>query len=220
MNLTKASLARRIGVSWQQMQNYEKGIYRPPDSRLRLISQETGVPLEVLLGLKPSSPPLLPSSSTTPPERQGLLLEHLAELTNRMEQALAKSGWQEVPLQHQARIPVVACVRAGPDGLATEEEGDHIWVPEEWEDCRAVRVRGNSMESFGIHDGDLVIVRLQNDAEDGQVVVVWKPDGCCTVKRLFHRRGKPYVGPDRQHLEPLEEGARILGRALEARKKL
>jgi repressor LexA len=53
----------------------------------------------------------------------------------------------------------------------------------------AVRVRGDSMRDAGIFDGDYVVVRRQDDAEDGDIVVAYLGDEEATVK-VMRKKGK------------------------------
>ena len=63
-------------------------------------------------------------------------------------------------------------------------------------------VKGNSMIDVGILDGDLVIVRSQNTAENGEIVVA-RIDDEITVKRFFKEDGKIKLSPENQEMEPL-----------------
>ena len=82
------------------------------------------------------------------------------------------------------QIPVVGVVTAGLPILAVEnQEGTLSWNEP---GCFALRVRGDSMINAGILPGDLVVVRPQSTADDGQIVVARLEDEA-TVKRLSRR---------------------------------
>ena len=66
----------------------------------------------------------------------------------------------------------------------------------------ALRVRGDSMIDDGIRDGDVVIVRRQATAEDGQTVVA-VVNGEATVKRLYHKNGRLELRPANPTLKSL-----------------
>jgi SOS-response transcriptional repressor LexA len=118
------------------------------------------------------------------------------------------------------RIPVLARVAAGVPMLAAENIEDYIFVsremvpPHEQPRCFAVRVRGKSMEGALIGEGDLLIVRQQDDAEDGQIVAALVNADQMTVKRLRKRRGVVLLESDymdgRRDEIPLN-GGKILG---------
>ncbi len=94
-----------------------------------------------------------------------------------------------------ARLPIVGRAPAGALLTAVENfEGeiavDTSFVPSG--DCYSLRIVGDSMINAGIHDGDYVIVRKQDKAEAGEIVVAVVEDEA-TVKRLFFDAG-PYTG--------------------------
>jgi repressor LexA len=79
----------------------------------------------------------------------------------------------------------------------------------------ALKVRGDSMEEAGIHDGDLVVVRAQESAEPEQIVVALV-EGEATVKKLARRAGKLQLQPANPRYQPIpvEAGTRILGKVI------
>ena len=77
--------------------------------------------------------------------------------------------------------------------------------------CFALRVRGESMIGAGILDGDRVIVRPQQTAEDGQIVVARIGDEA-TVKRLRRRDGEVWLLPENPAFSPIDGSeAEIIG---------
>ena len=108
------------------------------------------------------------------------------------------------------QIPVVGVVTAGMPILAFEnQEGTVAWEGEPG--CFAVRVRGDSMINAGILDGDKVIVRPQQTADDGQIVVaMWEDEA--TVKRLRRRGGIVELVPENDAYPVLDgTGVQIVG---------
>jgi len=108
------------------------------------------------------------------------------------------------------QIPVIGVVTAGQPILAVEnQEGTMAWEGEPG--CFALRVRGDSMVNAGILSGDKVIVRPQQTAADGQIVVA-RIDDEATVKRLFRRDGKLFLMPENENYEPIDgTNAEIIG---------
>ena len=106
-------------------------------------------------------------------------------------------------------IPVVGVVTAGIPILAVEnQEGTMPWGDP---GCFALRVRGDSMINAGILSGDKVVVRLQANADDGQIVVARIGDEA-TVKRLRRRSGKVWLMPENDAYEPIDgTEAEIIG---------
>ena len=108
------------------------------------------------------------------------------------------------------QIPVVGQVTAGIPILAVEnQEGTIPWEGDPG--CFALRVRGESMINAGILSGDLVVVRPQQTAMDGQIVVARIGDEA-TVKRLSRRKGQVWLLPENPDFEPIDGSeAEIIG---------
>lgn len=100
------------------------------------------------------------------------------------------------------QIPIVGVVTAGLPILAVEnQEGTLSWNGDP--DCFALRVRGDSMIGAGIMDGDLVVVRPQKMAEDGQIVVALIEDEA-TVKTLRRQDGRVWLQPENPNYSIIE----------------
>lgn len=108
------------------------------------------------------------------------------------------------------QIPIVGVVTAGVPILAIEnQEGTMAWDGDP--SCFALRVRGKSMIGAGILDGDRVIVRPQQTAEDGQIVVARIGDEA-TVKRLSRKNGEIWLLPENPAFAPIDGSeAEIIG---------
>ena len=108
------------------------------------------------------------------------------------------------------QIPIVGVVTAGAPILAVEnQEGTLCWDGDG--DCFALRVRGDSMIGAGILSGDLVVVRPQQTADDGQIVVALLEDEA-TVKRLHRKNGEIWLLPENENYAPIHgENAQLIG---------
>ena len=108
------------------------------------------------------------------------------------------------------QIPIVGLVTAGLPILAVEnQEGSISWEGDPG--CFALRVRGDSMINAAILSGDLVVVRPQQHADDGQIVVARIGDEA-TVKRLRRRNGQIWLMPENENYEPIDGSeAEIIG---------
>ena len=108
------------------------------------------------------------------------------------------------------QIPVVGVVTAGVPILAVEnQEGTLCWAG--YPSCFALRVRGDSMINAGILSGDKVVVRPQQTADDGQIVVAMIGDEA-TVKRLQRRNGQIWLLPENDNYEPIDgTNAQLIG---------
>jgi len=115
-----------------------------------------------------------------------------------------------VTTQRPGQIPVIGLVTAGLPILAFEnQEGSVSWDGDP--NCFALRVRGDSMINAAILPGDLVIVRPQQTADDGQIVVARIGDEA-TVKRLRRRNGEIWLMPENENYAPIDGSeAEIIG---------
>ena len=136
---------------------------------------------------------------------------HLSELDRSGLISMDGSKNRAITLPGQRGIPVIGVVTAGQPILAQENiEG---YLPYESDpECFALRVRGDSMIEAGIFDGDKVVVRPQQTAENGQIVVALLGDEA-TVKRLRRRNGQVWLMPENPAYDPIDgTHAQILGR--------
>ena len=104
------------------------------------------------------------------------------------------------------RIPLVGTVTAGTPILAVENlEGYYPLLPDfpgSDEDYFMLRVFGDSMIEAGIYDGDKIIVKRQNTADNGEIVVALIEDSA-TVKRFFKRENKIILHPENSALSDI-----------------
>jgi repressor LexA len=112
-------------------------------------------------------------------------------------------------------IPLVGRVAAGAPLLAEENIEDSIEIPSFLGDragCFALRVEGTSMIKAGILDGDIVVVRQQANADDGDIVVAMLEDEA-TLKRFFREADQVRLQPENDAMEPiLTKDPRIVGK--------
>jgi repressor LexA len=125
-------------------------------------------------------------------------------------------------------VPVLGRVAAGAPVLADEHIEEYVAVPASLaseEEHFALRVMGDSMIEAGIFDGDLVVVRRQDVAEDGSVVAALVPGPAeeeATIKRLRRKGSRITLVPENSAMEPfdLPAGGRILGQVVAVLRKL
>jgi repressor LexA len=114
-------------------------------------------------------------------------------------------------------LPLVGQVAAGQPILAEENIEDYVQVPpiaggEEGE--YVLRVRGESMKDVGILEGDYVVVRPQETASDGEIVVALVGEEA-TVKRFFREADHVRLQPENTTMEPIRsKDVRVLGRVV------
>jgi repressor LexA len=124
-------------------------------------------------------------------------------------------------------IPVLGRIAAGAPVLATENVEEYLTVPVGFAkggEHFALRVAGKSMTGAGILDGDVVVVRRQDSAADGDVVAALLPgpgEDEATVKRLRRRGGRVTLHPENPAFSPIQmTDGRILGKVVAVLRKL
>ena len=114
-------------------------------------------------------------------------------------------------------IPIVGRVTAGQPILAVENIEGTFPLPVEvvrQDNVFMLRVQGDSMIGAGILDGDLIIVRQQNEARNGEIVVALIGDEA-TVKRFFKERTLIRLQPENPSMEPIySQDVSILGKVV------
>lgn len=103
-------------------------------------------------------------------------------------------------------VPLVGKVTAGEPITAVENVEDYFPLPEHLvgdHEVFMLTISGDSMIEAGIHDGDYVIVRQQNHAKNGDIVVAMTQDGDATVKRFFKERDHFRLQPENVTLQPI-----------------
>jgi len=127
-------------------------------------------------------------------------------LVGKAKQAVAPSG-----------LPVVGQVAAGQPVLADENIEEYVPVPgiAGGDDGEFVlRVKGDSMKDAGILEGDHVVVRKQDTAADGEIVVALVEEEA-TVKRFYRESDHVRLQPENETMEPIRtRDAQLLGRVV------
>ncbi len=146
-------------------------------------------------------------------ERRGLIKRDPSKSrTVQLVQDVREAKDEELR-RNAVSVPLVGNVAAGVPILAEQNIEDHLLLSPEiaQEGWFALRVRGDSMLNAGILDGDLVIVKPQQDAEDGTIVVALLEDEA-TVKRLDRSTGQVRLIAENPAYAPIEpEQAAMVG---------
>ena len=113
-------------------------------------------------------------------------------------------------------VPLVGRVTAGIPILAIENIEDYLTLPQSMlgkDDMFCLRVQGESMIDVGILDGDIVVLRQQDTAENGEIVVAMTPDDEATLKRIFYEDGRVRLQPENRTMEPIyADSVTVLGK--------
>lgn len=159
-------------------------------------------------------------------------LEALADTFNvNMDTLLGKSSppSNAIPYTAAHKAPIIGSIPAGYPVIALEDIEGYADIPySDEENYFFLRVNGESMKNAGIHTGDLVLIRRQKCAEDGQVVAARVNGDEATLKRYKKQGDNVLLLPENPEFEPrivpakdFETGdAQIIGVALEVRHSL
>ncbi|WP_096189040.1 transcriptional repressor LexA [Evansella halocellulosilytica] len=115
-------------------------------------------------------------------------------------------------------IPVIGKVTAGSPITAIENIEEYLPMPAHLagdENSFILEIQGDSMIEAGIFDGDYVVVRQQQSANNGDIVVAMTEDDEATVKRFFKERDHIRLQPENSTLEPIIlRNVHILGKVI------
>ncbi len=125
----------------------------------------------------------------------------------------------EKPWEHMLRVPLVGSVAAGVPITAEENVEEVFNVPSSLlgtqDDTFMLRVQGESMIKAGIYDGDLIFVKEQNTARNGEIVVALVENEEATVKRIFFEKDRVKLQPENDSMEPFyETNVIVLGKVI------
>lgn len=117
------------------------------------------------------------------------------------------------------KMPLLGTVTAGAPILAVEEATDYFPVPPDLQSNAGslfmLKIRGESMIDAGIFDGDSVIVRKQNTAENGDVVIAMTDDDEATCKRFYKENNYYRLQPENSSMDPIIlDSVLILGKVV------
>lgn len=194
--MSQVEAAKQLNVSRQAYNFYENGKRDPDTQTLQRIAEFFNVSTDYLLG-----------RCNTPFPKFNLQM------------------FGEVPPENR-KIPIIGSVRCGPNGLAFQYLEGYVLVGDEYHgDIVSFRCRGDSMKDLGITDGDIAIVRLQEEIETGELAVVVINGDEGTLKRVRKFDGGIILEAANQEYAPRVftgdelSTVRIVGKVLEVRKK-
>lgn len=102
-------------------------------------------------------------------------------------------------------VPLLGTIRAGSPIFAIENLEGYYPLPDNFcdgEDNFALKVQGDSMINAGIHENDIIVVKQQNTAENGEIVIALIDDSA-TVKRLFRKDNKIILHPENDNMSDM-----------------
>ena len=131
-------------------------------------------------------------------------LQEAGELKKEFNQPRAVST---IDKKQTIEIPIVGAIAAGQPIETIEVPDETITITKDEISKQgkhyALRVRGNSMIEEGIFDGDVVVIRKQEAADNGQTVVAIIDDNEATLKKLYREKGRFRLHPANPTLFPI-----------------
>lgn len=132
-------------------------------------------------------------------------LKHQSDKSRSVE--LTPLGLESVGAKENHGIPMIGTVTAGLPITAVEELTDFFPLPPQLENesqpLFMLQIQGDSMINSGIYDRDWVIVRKQNTAENGEIVIAMTSDNEATCKRFFKESDHFRLQPENDDFSPI-----------------
>ncbi|MDZ5473378.1 transcriptional repressor LexA [Bacillus sp. 31A1R] len=130
-----------------------------------------------------------------------------------------------IPKSRVVNVPVIGKVTAGLPITAIENVEEYFPLPESLapsdEQVFMLEIMGDSMIEAGILDGDYVIVKQQQTANNGDIVVAMTEEDEATVKRFFKEKNYIRLQPENSTLEPIIlTNVSILGKVIGVYRKI
>lgn len=150
--------------------------------------------------------------------RQLGFLEKNEGLQRAISPIVSKTGASPVDANSKS-IPWVGQIAAGTGILAEQNIEDHFTLPNQLvgksDDLFMLKIKGDSMIDAAICDGDWVVVRMQQTAENGDIVAALLPDSEATVKVFKQTNGQTWLLPRNSTFDPIDgTHAVIMGRVV------
>ena len=168
--LTQQQVADSIGVTYQNVSQYERGLRIPKNETLLKIADALGVSVYELIGFNGANTNDVP-------------LAVLQQQLYQYKQSAFPSNVRPISSLHRQRVPLIGGVAAGEPIYDPEEAGVYVESPVDAD--AAITVHGDSMEPT-YKDGDLVYIKCRSDVLEGAVAVVFLDDEA-TLKHVYKR---------------------------------
>jgi len=121
-------------------------------------------------------------------------------------------------IREYANVPIVGTITAGTPILAVENIENTFPIPVDYLNNDTVfmlKVKGESMIEAGIFDKDLILVRQQNTANNGDIVVALIEEDYATVKTFYRENGHIRLQPENESMSPIiVKDVTILGKVI------
>lgn len=137
----------------------------------------------------------------------------------RAIEILEEESSYQIPRSSVINVPVIGKVTAGLPITAIENVEEYFPIPDRFvspdDHVFMLEIMGDSMIEAGILDGDLVLVRQQQTANNGDIVVAMTEEDEATVKRFFKEKDYIRLQPENSTMEPIIlRNVSILGKVI------
>ena len=176
-DVTQQELADYIGVSKQAVYKYENNIVTNiPTDKVDAIAKRLRVSPAYLMGWEEQPAPAASREPTVPP------------------------GFE--PMPKMKKIPLIGSIACGEPITAEQNIEKMVDVPENIRCDFSLTCHGDSMVDAGIHDKDVVYIRIQPEVENGEIAAV-RIDGEATLKRVYYNPGTLTLMPANPAYAPM-----------------
>lgn len=167
-------LQQESGVSYSSIRRYASGeSYKIPIQQLEKLAKALGIPAAELLGWRDD--------------------------TQHDDEAIPSSY---EPMPKMKRVPLLGGIACGKPILAVEDHDEDVEMPADVVADFALTCHGDSMKDLRILDGDVVYIRRQNHAENGDIIAA-EIDGEATLKRFYRKPNGIMLMPANTEYEPI-----------------
>lgn len=157
-------------------------------------------------------------------KKKGLIEKN--DMKSRTIRLIGEDGKSQKPFftsKEMVDVPIVGKVTAGMPILAVENVEDSFPLPLDFaggSETFMLKVKGESMIDAGILDGDFILVKKQDNAQNGDIVVALIEDEA-TVKKFYKEKGHIRLQPQNQFMQPIiVPTCSILGKVVGVFRKL
>lgn len=241
--LTQKEAATKLGITYQAISNYERGINRVDTDTLTKLCAIYNIRIIDLLRTPAWDKDMFEAYRNAESDEQRQMYiqlwgcpEQLIEAENERREPDMNPLTPEderilyafhnglipsniIPFPEMRQIPLIGAIACGAPILADEHIEDYIKIPAHIPGDFALTCKGDSMSGARIFDGDIVYIRQQDTVDNGQIAAVLI-DGEATLKRVKIYDDHIVLEPENPHFRPLTYWAeemnsvRILGRAV------
>ena len=156
--MTQADVAAHLGITYQAISNYERGITRVDTDTLVKLCAVYNISVSDILG---------------------------ADSYTESDDSINKYAPGILPLPANKAYPLVGNIACGTPILAEENITEYIQFPGDLNADFCLRCCGDSMIDARIHDGDIVFIRQQPEAANGEIAAVQIGEEAATLKRVY-----------------------------------